>query len=78
MTNPTYIAQNVIDQLQNLDELVGQLLDERNYLRHIIGTMKTENEDLKNRIKIYVSESEIYIKELQEIRTYYANRNSNN
>ncbi len=78
MTNAVQIAQNVIDQLHNLDQKVSQLLVERAEMKIAIDKLKTENKNLESRVSVAVSEINGYLKELEEIKAYYVNSNNHN
>ena len=77
MTNSSIIAQNVIDQLQNLDQKISQLLLERLEMKNALETLKTENKNLESRVSVAVSEINDYLKELEEIKAHYVNSNNN-
>ncbi len=78
MTNSIDIVRNVIERLQTFDKAVDGLLQEKADLRSKIEKLKSENADLKDKIKVAVSKTAEYLKELEEIRTYYVSRNDNN
>jgi archaellum component FlaC len=77
-TNAVQIAQNVIEQLHNLDQKISRLLEERAEMKESLEKLKTENKNLESRVSVAVSEINDYLKELEEIKAYYVNSNNNN
>jgi len=78
MGNATEIAQNVIEQLQNLDRKITKLLEERAEMKITMEKLKTENQNLESRVSVAVSEINEYLKELEEIKAHYVDSNNNN
>jgi hypothetical protein len=77
-TNAVQIAQNVIEQLHNLDQKISKLLEERAEMKGSLEKLKIENKNLESRVSVAVSEINDYLKELEEIKAYYVNSNNNN
>lgn len=78
MVKAEEIAQNVINQLQNLDQQITQMLADRLEMKMALDKLKTENQDLEHRVSVAISEINGYLKELEEIKAYYVDSNNNN
>lgn len=77
MVEQMNLMNNIIASIQSLDKGLEKLLERRSALESEVQALKSQNEELKQRIKIIHSEMEIYIKELKEIREYYVSSNNN-
>jgi peptidoglycan hydrolase CwlO-like protein len=78
MGSPEVIAKNVISQLENLDNRISTILEERMEMRSSMKRLEAENEKLQKNISNVKSEISQYLKELEEIKAHYVSSNDNN
>ena len=56
MQNSVSIAKRIIEQLQNLDQVVSSLVKEKQEMMLELLKLRTENQNLENRVSIAVEE----------------------